>query len=87
MTPATNTRGGSWPAHNPKPFGGRQLHPDGWHQSSMPVAAVAVEPFAPEAARKIAAGRPENGWHWGVFVAFNGTTLAILDPPRMEATE
>lgn len=48
--------------------------------------AGAVHPFAPEAAARVGKGAPENGWHWGVFVAFNGTTLAILDPPRMEAT-
>lgn len=61
------------------------LHPASVVGMPRELAAVAVEPFAPEAARKIAAGRPENGWHWGVFVAFNGTTLAVLDPQRMEA--
>lgn len=53
---------------------------------SRMVAANVVEPFAPGAARRMAEARPQNGWHWGAFVAFNGTTLAEIDPPRMEAT-
>lgn len=64
----------------------RDLHPAAVVGVPRELAADAVQPFAPEAAARIGKGAPENGWHWGVFVAFNGTTLAILDPPRMEAT-
>lgn len=64
----------------------KDLHPAAVVGLPRELAAGAVHPFAHEAAARVGKGAPENGWHWGVFVAFNGTTLAILDPPRMEAT-
>lgn len=65
----------------------RDLHP-GMVLGGIPRATAAeiVKTFAPEAARRMAAARPENGFHWGVFVAFNGTQLAEINPPTMEAT-
>jgi hypothetical protein len=64
----------------------RDLHPAAVVGVPRHVAAEAVQSFAPGAAQRMAGGRPETGWHWGVFVANNGSTLAVLDPPAMEGT-
>lgn len=64
----------------------RDLHPGAVVGVPRTLAVEAVREFAPGAAERMEAGPPQNGWHWGVFVAFNGTTLAVLNPPAMEAT-
>lgn len=64
----------------------RDLHPGAVVGVPRTLAVEAVRDFAPGAAGRIEAGPPEGGWHWGVFVAFNGTTLAVLNPPAAEGT-
>jgi hypothetical protein len=57
----------------------RDLHPAAIVAVDRRAVAEAVEPFAPDAAKIMAKGRPETGWHWAVFVAHNGTTLARVN--------
>lgn len=59
----------------------RSMHPAAVVGVPRELAAKALHPFAPEAATRMGKGRPESGWHWVAFVAFNGTTLATLNPP------
>lgn len=60
----------------------RNLHPAAVVAVDRKSAVGFLEPFAPEAAKRVAAGAPETGWHWAVFVAHNGSALA-----RVNATE
>lgn len=60
----------------------RDLHPAAILAAPRAATVPLLEHFAPEAARRIAAGRPESGWHWAVFVAYGGTTLATVPPPE-----
>jgi hypothetical protein len=63
----------------------KELHPAVLLAMPRTLAIETVDPFAPGAAGNMKR-RPESGWHWGVFVAFNGTTLAQLNTPAMRGT-
>ena len=63
----------------------RDLHPALVFAAPRGLVADAVAPFAPEAAARIGQPNPEPGYHYAVFVAFGGTTLASL-PRHAEGT-
>lgn len=54
------------------------LHPAVVCGMERPAAAVALDAFAPEAAKHIGGGPAPNGGLWAAFVAFEGTTLAMF---------
>lgn len=64
----------------------KDLHPAAVLAVPVPNAAQLVRPFAPGAAGTIDAGPSKPGCTWGVFVAFNGTSIVELHPPTEAAT-